>query len=846
MPYCKTALTALGLDWTPSPRARTSFAQNYPKACSYDDDTGGANQVDRGVWFNDDSTGSAKSGHYPICGAADYFLSAAGSSCAAPLLAIKSEDACKAAAAAMGISFAGTGSDLDYCYMDATANSGNALKFNTGGAGTGSSSTAFKSLCTKVYTFGTASVNGCLGTDTLMTTLVQCQEAANALGVVGTDSSIRALAVKQITATNHPKGCFIHALHTTSAIEMTFNADAVGVGLSWDTTVCLAGTPATTVTVATFVPSTAVAGTATTFTATGTKFATLGLPFIKVIAPGAICDATPVPGTAVVQLTALSSPVETSATFTLTFDASAGASSGNQLCWSTSSSGTYELLAAHAIAVTLPPQTISAINPSTVTVNVPTTLTFTGTNFVTTGRPWIKIVSPYSGCAGAAVAGGVERQLDALASSSETSATLDVTLATVQASCRVCWSATQAGTYEEVVVATVAATIDVVAAPTVAPTTAVPTSAPSTSSPSPAPSAAPTMRPTVELGAIAAEARGTISVREDGADSAVVLTLHPERALATGLDERATIQCAVTSGDLELVGSGVVYIDPSGGVTPAGATTIAVRGVPDATQGAMRSSAVQCDVTTPSGRAQSYTISVAVRGVNQPSYKLLCPIARGVDPLTADPSASNCGDEMTTNGNVTFIIVGGDCATCPQPPFDATSTVRIGGVLLESMLVAGSAGTRILARAPTVADILNGGDPSSFEFTCVTPAFRFVAAACARFLRRLTLRSHVTSRCIACCLPPATTAYQSHPTATPQRACSVVPSWSGRAHHGVLGLASHAQAVGSAPISPPNDLACTTPLSALALQTLLTRRRRSIGTAPTTRKRRSLRSVIPP
>ena len=740
-PYCETALTALGLDWTASPRVRTSFSSNYPKACAYDDDTTGAsNQADRGVWFSEHLTGSAKTSNYPICGAADYFLSAAGSSCAAPRFAIKSVDACKAAAAAMGVSYAGHGSDLDYCYMDAGAASGNAVWFNTGGAGTGSGSTSVKSLCTQTYTYGTAGVNGCLGTDTSITTLVQCQLAANALGVVGTESGTRTLAVKQITATNHHKGCFIDDI--TSSVEMTFNADASGGANTWDTTVCIAGTPATTVTVASFTPPETVAGTATMFTAIGTKFVSIGLPYVKVIAPGAICDAMPVLGTAVVQLNAHSSPVETSATFTLTFDASAGASSGNQLCWSTSSGGSYELLAAHTIAVTLPPQTISAFTPSTVTVNVPTTLTFTGAYFVTTGNPWIKIVPPSKGCTDAAVAGGTARQLDELASPSETSATLEVTLATAQLSCSVCWSPTQAGTYEVVTTST----INVAAAPTFVPTTAAPTSAPSTSSPSVAPSTAPTMRPTAQIGAIAAEARGTLWVREDGADAAVVLTLYPERALAVGLDERATIQCVVTGGDLEIVGSGVAHIEPTGGVTPVGATTIAVRGVPDATQGAMRLSSVQCDVTTPSGRKQSYTIPVAVRGVNQPSYKLLCPIARGVDPLKVDPSTTTCSDEMTTNGNVTFVIFGGDCATCPQPPFDATTKVRVGGVLLESMLVAGSAGKRILARAPTVAEILNGGDPSSFEFACVTPARSvFVTAACSRFLRRLALHSHATS-----------------------------------------------------------------------------------------------------
>ena len=83
--------------------------------------------------------------------------------------------------------------------------------------------------------------------------------------------------------------------------------------------------------------------------------------------------------------------------------------------------------------------------------NILTTVTFTGTNFVSSSMPYIKVVANAAACSTTAVAGGTESRLTWV---SATSATLGMTLAAAPAvGLVVCYSATSGGTYADAGVA---------------------------------------------------------------------------------------------------------------------------------------------------------------------------------------------------------------------------------------------------------------------------------------------------------------------------------------------------------------------------------------------------------
>ena len=220
------------------------------------------------------------------------------------------------------------------------------------------------------------------------------------------------------------------------------------------------------------------------------------------------------------------------------------------------------------------------------------------------------------------------------------------------------------------------------------------------------------MGPTGTLGIVASESGG-VWVHEDGVAPAAVLTLHPEKAKAAGLSEVATIMCRAVSDGVAIVGSGVAHIDETGTVSPPGTTTISVVGVADRTQLSVRPESVKCTIESGS-RTQEYNIAVTVYGNVEPSYRLFCPVADGVEPADVLANYPSCSTELTTNGNRTLVVIGGNCETCPQPPFDATTVMYVGGIAMRTTLLPGG---RILTRSPTIAELLNGADEATFDFT---------------------------------------------------------------------------------------------------------------------------------
>ena len=241
-----------------------------------------------------------------------------------------------------------------------------------------------------------------------------------------------------------------------------------------------------------------------------------------------------------------------------------------------------------------------------------------------------------------------------------------------------------------------------------APPSAMPSSAPTTAAPTTvAPSGAPTTAaPTQILGSLISVTTPVPVVREDGnTDEVYILSLDlaavPQVGLAVG--EVATVSCA--SNPEELV------LEPSSfQVTPDASSSakIAVRGARDRDQLASRTGVATCEVSAPGRVSQSFAIEVTVLGVAQPSFSLLCSIARGSDPLRTITELGTCGTTATTNGNSSLLIIGGDpSGVSPQPPFDTSTTTRvlIGGVSAAAVVVNGSSGTRLLVATPTIEEL---------------------------------------------------------------------------------------------------------------------------------------------
>ena len=269
------------------------------------------------------------------------------------------------------------------------------------------------------------------------------------------------------------------------------------------------------------------------------------------------------------------------------------------------------------------------------------------------------------------------------------------------------------------------------ASPTASPTTAAlsaPTAAP-TSAPTgvvestASPTAAPTSAPTHELGNLV-DFTSPLVVREDDAYtgvSTVLLTIDQIMApLTLAPTEIATIACSANASFVTFSGSNTITAGASGVATDtngAAVLGISIQGVSDHQQISARTAEVTCDISAPS-RKQLATIEITVRvvGVAQPSVSKICALMPGESP--SDATLANCGSEFTTNGNQTFVILGGACAECPQPPFDGTTMVTVGGAAAHAALVLGTQGQRLVARLPSVLELLTPGQLlDSFDFT---------------------------------------------------------------------------------------------------------------------------------
>ena len=587
--------------------------------------------VQSGVFFNPNTNDGASAKTHPICNSAsDYSYGVDGvNACPSGKRAIESAIACSLFAFALGgLTVTPKTTGLHGCQVTAAG----AVEFNSAA---GAATAGSRSVCTFVYAYGTDEINACSGGDTAISTLAECQEAADALGLAGAGTGTG--TINDVTTENNNlfhKGCYTY--DGSIPAETAFNTATSGADIANAVTICIAGTPSTTVTVSGFSPTTAVSGVATDFQFSGTLFisAPNGYPWIKVVpaVPGT-CESAELVNTKA-QLTAVTTPSETEATLSITFDTTATGtgSTANRLCWASTEAGPYQALSSPTIDVTLPLHTLTSISPSTVAVGILTTLAVGGTNFQTSGLPYIKIVPGSSGCASAALTPNstTSGQLVAAVPASEIAATFEFRSTSVSASNTICMSATQSGTYTAVAPSLAIVTHAPTGAPTSAPSTepsAAPTSAPSTGpsaaptrAPSTGPSAAPTT--TCSLDCLATLSSDVV-VRDDGAEAVVVLTLHPERFAMAALapSDVAVITCTVDDGSvLAIVGSGIVSIDSAGGVSPSGAAAIEVRGVADLEQHLSRSATVACTISTPSNaRSHVYAaLRVTTLSVNSP------------------------------------------------------------------------------------------------------------------------------------------------------------------------------------------------------------------------------------
>ena len=187
-PLCEATRASLGLAGVVSIKLQNSFPEHSAKGCYYHDDP--TKPAELGVWLNVHATGGVNTtGIFSLCASSDFELGVAGSNtCPAAVRSVDSADACHAAAVAMGITTFSVppphSTNLDGCHIRA---SDRTAYFNINGAGTGSGNVAFQPLCTNTYTFGATGTNACrLGVDIAITTLADCQLAANALGLFGT------------------------------------------------------------------------------------------------------------------------------------------------------------------------------------------------------------------------------------------------------------------------------------------------------------------------------------------------------------------------------------------------------------------------------------------------------------------------------------------------------------------------------------------------------------------------------------------------------------------------------------------------------------------------------------
>ena len=129
---------------------------------------------------------------------------------------------------------------------------------------------------------------------------------------------------------------------------------------------------------------------------------------------------------------------------------------------------------------------------------------------------------------------------------------------------------------------------------------------------------------------------------------------------------------------------------------------------------------ITCDIVRSSDLVtQQFVVPITVLGVARPSFRLICVLSEGDDPGSND--LTFCSPTLTTNGNSTIVIIGGDCATCAQPPFHESSVVSIGGVAMATKIVENSGGTRIITRTPRIDELGPEFDFTYYTLNITTP-----------------------------------------------------------------------------------------------------------------------------
>jgi hypothetical protein len=284
-----------------------------------------------------------------------------------------------------------------------------------------------------------------------------------------------------------------------------------------------------------------------------------------------------------------------------------------------------------------------------------------------------------------------------------------------------------------------------------------------------APTAAPTIAPTRSLGGIVAVPNGTLSLSESGEDIVEVrssfllfaplffcLLLYSSFLLFAPLFTRffassvqvlsvvpAMIDTVMTSTGATTVTAScasddVTVLAPASITIRKGdtkAATIKAKGKDDySNEIPLRSGTVECSVSTPGGVTQDFVVRVEITGRMQPSYRLMCLLRDGENPNSN--ALPVCAETLTTMGNASVVIIGGDCATCSQPPFHDNTTVRVGGVSLKTSLVPGSDGTRLLVQMAEFEDLPPGGRrrlSGLLSWYVVSPLRRRVALCGAHF-----------------------------------------------------------------------------------------------------------------
>ena len=216
-----------------------------------------------------------------------------------------------------------------------------------------------------------------------------------------------------------------------------------------------------------------------------------------------------------------------------------------------------------------------------------------------------------------------------------------------------------------------------------------------------APTSAPTLAPTVAIGSFVTfdpSSSGNTLIEYDTAPRTLI------RANVASLGNLALNEVIL----LSCVSDDVILTPPTLAITAASTNieTNAISGfaIADRLQLRTRPGVVECELAAPGRISETITIPVSIGGGAQPSYMAMCTLYGDDDPTSTE--LTRCATTLTTNGNATVVLVGGDCDECPQPPFSSETMVSIGGVVARSQLVAGTGNQRLIISVPSIPELL--------------------------------------------------------------------------------------------------------------------------------------------